>query len=801
MASRVTTGDRTTWVGFPLERVEDEALLRGEGWFMDDLEPLPVIAEAAVVRSPFAHARIRSIDTSAALAVDGVLGVLTGAQVGELTRPFASVLRAGIEYRAAAVDVVRYVGEPVAVVVARDRYVAEDAAELVEVDYDPLPVAAGLEAALGEDAPVLHPAAGGNVVSDRRFAYGDAAGALAGADLVVRKTFRHPRSSCTPVEGYGVICHWQGDGVTAWSNFQGPFTLHGVTAAALGIPISKLRLVSPPDSGGSFGVKASVYPYIVLMALASRRCCVPVRWTEDRVEHLLASSMATERLSEVEAGFSAAGDLVGLRLSLTDDVGAYVRAPEPATLYRMHGGITGPYRVRDVDVRSRVVVTNRCPTGLNRGFGGPQLTFALERTLAIAAGRLGLDPADVIARNLVPAEAMPYQAPAGAVYDSGDYPVCLAEALRLARYREVREEQAARRAAGGGRRLGIGLACVVEPSASNMGYITLARTAEERAGGPPMDGNAETVTIAMAPDGSVQVGFTSTPQGQGHRTVAAQIVADVVGVTPDLVSVAPGADTAVRSPTVSAGNYSSRFAVTVAGAVHTAARRLADRLRLLAAPVLACAPEDVELIDGAARGPGGELSLRRLAGAAHWDPAGLPDGVDGLALTITYAVPGLDPPSPDDRVNSSAAYGFLADVAVVEVDTDTGEVEVRDYVSVHDAGRVLHPALAEGQVLGGLAHGLGAALMERHVYDDDGNLLTTTFLDYPCPTATELPVPVTAMIESPSPVTPTGAKGMGEGTTMTAPAAVANAVADALGVEDVELPLTPARVWELLDRR
>ena len=801
-------GERTTWVGLPVERVEDEALLRGEGWFMDDLEPLPGIAEAAVVRSTHAHARIRSVDVTAALEVDGVLGVLTGAQVGELSRPFPSALRAGIDYRAAAVDVVRYVGEPVAVVVARDRYRAEDAAELVEVDYEPRPVAADLEAACAPGAPVLHPEAGSNVVSDRHFAYGDAGTALRAADLVVRKTFRHPRSSCTPVEGYGVICHWDRGAVTAWSNFQGPFTLHGVAAAALGIPTSKLRLISPPDSGGSFGVKASVYPYIVLMALASRVCGVPVRWTEDRVEHLLASSMATERLTEVEAGFTAGGDLVALRLDLTDDVGAYVRAPEPATLYRMHGGITGPYRVRDVEVRTRVVVTNRCPTGLNRGFGGPQLAFALERTLAVAAARLGLDPAEVVARNLVPGEAMPYQAPAGAVYDSGNYPVCFDRALALSRYRELRTEQARRREeAGNGCRLGIGLACVVEPSASNMGYITLARTADERAAGSSSrghpgpratDGNAETVSIAMGPDGGVQIGFTSTPQGQGHRTVAAQIVADVVGVAPDAVSVQAGADTANRPPTVSAGNYSSRFAVTVAAAVHTAAFQLAGRLRALAAPLVGCLPADVDLVDGVARGPGGEVPLRRLAGAAHWDPAGLPEGLDGLALTITYAVPGLAPPDPSDRVNSSAAYGFLADVAVVEVDTATGVVTVRDYVSVHDAGRVLHPALAEGQVLGGLAHGLGAALMERHVYDADGNLLTTTFLDYPCPTAADLPTPLTAMVESPSPVTPTGAKGLGEGTTMSAPAAVANAVADALGVEDVELPLTPARVWALL---
>ncbi|HZQ80198.1 MAG TPA: xanthine dehydrogenase family protein molybdopterin-binding subunit, partial [Acidimicrobiia bacterium] len=809
------------WVGRSVERLEDEALLRGEGWFMDDLAPLPGIAEAAVVRSTEAHADVVAVDTSAAREVPGVIGVLTGADVAALSRPFPSAIGRAVQQWAAAVDRVRYVGEPVAVVVAEDRYVAEDAAGLVAVEYSPRPVAASPEAALAGGAPVLHEAAGGNVVSDRSFAYGDAAGALAGADLVVRRRFRHPRSSCTPVECAGVICAWDAatGSVTAWSNFQGPFTLHGVAAAALGLAPQKLRLVSPPDSGGSFGVKAGVFTSVVLMALASRRFGVPVRWTEDRVEHLLTAA-ATERLTGIEAGFRADGELVALRLDLVDDVGAYVRAPEPATLYRMHGCITGPYRVRDVGVRSRVVVTNRCPTGLNRGFGGPQLTFALERTMALAAARLGLDPVDVVRRNLVPASAMPYRAPAGGVYDSGDYGACLERALDLAGYDRLRREQAGRRPwlAGqgtanhgrspGGRVLGVGLACVVEPSASNMGYITLVDPPEQRAATRPKDGNAETVAIAMDAGGGVTVSFTSTPQGQGHRTVAAQIVADALGVEPGDVTVLPGADTGVRPFTVSAGNYSSRFAVAVAGGVHVAAVRLADRVRAVAADMLECAPGDVELADGTARvvgTPGRSVPLRRVAGAAHWDPAGLPDGVDSLALTTTFSVPGLAAPAPDDTVNSSAAYGFLADVAVVEVDVETGEVRVRDYVSVHDAGRVLHPALAEGQVLGGLAHGLGAALLERHVYDDAGNLLTTTFVDYATPTATELPRPATAMVESPSRVTPVGAKGLGEGTTMTAPAAIANAVADALGLDvadadvDLELPLTPARVWALIE--
>ncbi|MCA1847257.1 MAG: molybdopterin-dependent oxidoreductase, partial [Actinobacteria bacterium] len=273
------------------------------------------------------------------------------------------------------------------------------------------------------------------------------------------------------------------------------------------------------------------------------------------------------------------------------------------------------------------------------------------------------------------------------------------------------------------------------------------------------------------------------------------------------VTVHPGADTGARPFTVSSGNYSSRFAVTVASAVHEGAVQLAERVRAVAAHMLECAPGDVELVDRSARvvgTPDRSVSLRRVAGAAHWDPTGLPAEVDGLALTTTFSVPGLAAPAPDDTVNSSAAYGFLADVAVVEVDTDTGEVTVRDYVTVHDAGRVLHAALADGQVLGGLAHGLGAALLERHVYDEAGNLLTTTFVDYPTPTATELPSPTTEMVESPSPVTPLGAKGLGEGTTMTAPAAIANAVADALGLDtaseeiNVELPLTPARVWALM---
>jgi len=783
-------------VGRPALRSEDDALLRGQGWFIDDLDPLPNTGCAAIVRSPYAHARVGAIDASGALALPGVIGVVTGADVAALSRPFGSAVGPAVVHHAAAVDVARYAGEPVCVVVARDRYLAEDAAERVQVEYEPLPVAASVEAALADGAPLLHPAAGSNVVSDRAFSYGDPETAFAAAAHVVRERFRHPRSSATPVECYGVIAHWQAGAVTAWANFQGPFSLHGVATAALGIPGARLRLITPSESGGSFGTKAAVLHAVVLMAIASRRLGIPVRWTEDRNEHLLAASSATERTSEVEAAFSADGRLLGLRLDLIDEVGAYVRAPEPATLYRMHGCLTGAYDVQDLAVRSRVVVTNRAPSGLNRGFGGPQLYSALEGTMHAAARRIGIDPAELARRNLVPAGRMPYRAAAGAVYDSGDYRACLERALELPGYDALRAEQSAARAEG--RLLGIGLACVVEPSVSNMGYITLVQHAEERV--LPKSGNAEGATIAMGPQGDVTLRITTTPQGQGHRTVAAQVAADVLGLDPAQIDVRTDADTAANPWTVSSGNYSSRFAAMGASAVHLAATRLAERLRALAAPVLGCAPQDVELAGAHARVLGEERSvpLRRLAGAAHWHPSDLAgEAAEGLALTVTYTLP-ISPPDDDDRVNSSACYGFVADVCVVEIDPETAEIAVRSYVTVHDAGRLLNPLLADGQVRGGLAHGLGAALLEEHRYDEAGTLMTATFLDYLPPTATELPRVVSAHLESPSPLTPLGAKGLGEGTTMSAPAAVANAVADALGVERVELPATPQRIWELL---
>lgn len=779
------------WIGATPLRVEDEALLRGRGRFIDDLSPVPGAMHLALVRSPFAHARICGIDTAAALASPGTLAVLTGADLAAVGRPLGSVIRGATEHHVVAVDVARYAGEPVAVVVAQDRYLAEDAAELVDVDYESLDAIVDPQAA----------AEAGHVVSDRSFRYGDPETAFAAADAVVRGRFPFGRWTATPVECFGVVADWDhaADSLTVWANFQGPFTLHTVAAGALGLPAARLRLHTPPDSGGSFGVKAGVFGYVVLAGLVSKLCDVPVRWIEDRVEHLAAAGSATHRITDVEAGFAADGELLALRYDVIEDVGAYLRAPEPATLYRMHGSLTGAYGVRNVAVRNRVVHTNRSPTGLNRGFGGPQLYLALERIMARGATRLGLDPAAVARRNLVPPEAFPYRTPTGGLYDSGDYAACLDDALEAAGYEAQRRRQAA---GDDRRRLGIGIACVVEPSISNMGYISLAETAEERSRGWPKSGNAEGATLAMNPLGGVTVRLSTVPQGQGHRTVAAQVTADALGLSPGDVEVQSEMDTHVNAWTVSSGNYSSRFAGIGAAAVAEAAERLAGKLRRIAGDVLECAPADVELRDGQARvvgQPDRGVSLRRLAGAAHWNPESLPEGLEpGLAVTAFVSAPNLDPPNEADEVASSAAHGFVVDVAVVEVEVASGEVRILDYVTVHDAGTLLHPRLVDGQILGSFAHGLGPALLEQTVHDEEGNLLTGSFMDYLCATSTEVPGLRILHRCTPSPFTPLGAKGLGEGNTMSAPAALVNAVCDALEVDDLDLPLTAPRIWEAL---
>ena len=781
-------------------RVEDADLLRGRGRFADDLPEPRGVLHTAILRSPHGHAELVSIDASAALAMPGVACVVTGEDARRWTKPFAVAVKTPMQHWCLAVDRVRYVGEPVAIVLAQDRHLAEDALERIAVEYRPLPAILDPEAAALADATLLHPAVGSNIVSDRSFRYGDPAAAFSVAAHRITITTRYPRNAGTPLETFVVIAeHLPGeDAYEVAANFQGPLAMHPVMALALGVPGNRLRLKTPPDSGGSFGAKHAVFAYVVMMSLAARKAGRPVKWVETRLEHLTAATSATNRVTTLTAAVDEHGVITVLDWDQLEDCGAYLRAPEPATLYRMHGNMTGAYRVPNLAIRNRVVTTNKTPSGLVRGFGGPQVYFALERLTQKIAVTLGLDPLDVIRRNLV--DRFPYRCPAGAVLDSGDYHAAVEQAVSEggldALYRRREEARAA------GRLYGIGFAAIVEPSISNMGYITTVLTPKERQRAGPKGGAQAAAAVAIGPLGDVSAVIDSLPQGQGHRTVTAQVVGDVLGLPGSAVRVEAALDTGRDAWSIAAGNYSSRFAGATAGAAYLAATRLRDKLARIAAAQLNLRPEEVRFAGGrvfAATNPENALNFTRLAGIGHWSPGSLPDGdAAPLRETVFWSPAALQPPNEADEINSSAIYGFVFDFCGVEIDRDTGEVCVDRYVSLHDAGRILNAALFDGQVRGAFAMAIGAALYERFIYDESGSFLTGSFADYAVPTAGMVPDLLVLHRETLSPITPLGAKGVAEGNSMSTPVCIANAVADAVGVGDLELPLTAPRLLRLL---
>ncbi|HVL75204.1 MAG TPA: molybdopterin cofactor-binding domain-containing protein [Noviherbaspirillum sp.] len=790
------------FVGRPMQRIEDVSLLTGRGQYGDDVGVKPGTLYAAIVRSPHAHAILGAVDTSAAERAPGVRAVLTGKDIGEWSRPFVVGVKAPMEMWALARERVRFVGDPVAVVVAESRYLAEDAADLVKVEYTPLPAVTTVEDAIRADAPVLHEGVGSNIVSDRSFRYGDPETAFANADHVIELHAEYPRNSCTPIEGSVVVAEYLSDeeGYDASSNFMGPFSLHTVMAMALRVPGSKLRHRTFRDSGGSFGVKHAVFQYVVLMCLASRKARAPVKWVEDRLEHLVALTSATGRVSTIRAAVQADGRITALSYDQFDDCGGYLRAPEPATFYRMHGCLTGAYAIPNLAVHNRVVLTNKTPAGLVRGFGGPQVYFQLERLMQRISVTLGIDPIELYRRNFIAADAFPYSAPAGALIDSGNYQLALELVEREGGLAELYARR--ERARAEGRLFGIGFAAIVEPSISNMGYISTVLPKEARSKAGPKNGAIASATLAIDPLGSVSVVIASAPAGQGHRTVCAQVVADVFGISPELVAVNVDLDTQKDAWSVAAGNYSSRFAGAVAGTVHLAACKMRDKLARIAAPQLGCEPGDVVFEGGhiyAKDKPQPSLPFARMAASPHWAPGLLPEGEEpGLRETAFWTAEQLTAPDEDDRVNTSAAYGFAFDVCAVEIDRNTGRVRIDKYVTTHDAGKILNPALADGQIRGAFAQALGAALMEEFRYGEDGSFQSGTFADYLVPTTCEVPEPTIIHMETPSPFTPLGAKGLGEGNSMSTPPCIANAVADALGVADVQLPLTPSKVMALI---
>jgi carbon-monoxide dehydrogenase large subunit len=762
-------------IGERVTRREDTRLLTGQGSFVDDLdlgEPLHV----AFVRSPHPHARLVSIDGSPALAVPGVVGVYAAADLGSVNRPWPAYLPhpdlRPIPLTALPADKVRYVGQAVAVVVASSRYVAEDARDRVAVEYDVLPGIGSCDAALAASGEPVHDAAPDNVAAHVVQRAGSPDEALASAPHRLQETFRITRGGGHSMEGRGVAARWDPalGSFTVWDATQVPFRVRELLAHCFELSEDTFRVVAPPDVGGGFGPKAGPYPEDVLVPWVAREVGRPVKWIEDRFEHFVASHQEREQVHSVDVGFDESGRVLALSDRFLHDSGAYASN----LIVPLIAGTTvpGPYRIPNLHIEFTALFTNIVPVGAVRGAGRPQGVAVMERVMDGIAARLGLDVAEVRFRNFVQPHEFPYDVGltfrdgSPLRYDSGDYPELLRRVLSALGYPERRAEQSRLRRAGVWR--GIGVSVAVE----GVGF-----------------GPFEGATARLDSRGRVLVILGAPPQGQGHETTFAQIGASAVGVGMDLVDVVTG-DTQ-RIP-FGVGTFASRVVANAGPALLRAGTELRSKILRVAGVVLEADPADLEISgpEVVVRGTSRGVALAQVARIANAGPPGvnLPAGVEaGLEATSYF--------SPE-----RAGYSGSAQACVVDVDVETGAVSIVAYVVGHDCGTLINPLLVEGQIFGGVAHGLGNALYEHPVFAPDGQPLTTSYLDYALPSSLEVPRMATVHLETPSPLNPLGVKGAGEAGTLGVPAVVASAVEDALrplGVRILELPLTPARVAEL----
>jgi carbon-monoxide dehydrogenase large subunit len=775
----------TRHVGSPKKRLDDPRLLTGRGRYVDDLA-LPRMAHVAFLRSPHAHARITDLVLDAAREAPGVIAVMSGAEAARLCRPYRGVL---LHYRGMktgamlplAVDRVRYVGEPVVAVAATTGAAALDALERVGVAYDPLPALLTADAALAPGHVPIHPDLGDDLVFEARLTAGDAAAALAEAPRVHRRRFTTARHTGVPIEPRGLVADFDPStrALTVWISTQVPHMMQAVLADLFGLAEHRVRVVAP-DVGGSFGIKIHVYQDDMAACALAIALGRPVKFVATRRESFLADIHAREQVVEIEVGATRDGVLSAIRARITAPVGPYSAYPRSSVV---EGGqvlrlLPGPYRIRDYDGTLQVVAQNKGITSQYRAVGHPIATAVTEAMVDLVARDLGLDPALVRRRNLIRPDELPYTSATGNVYDSGSYRAALDRLLEVAGYDELRARQQTARAAG--RSNGIGLSCFLELTGPGAQFYGV--------GGAPISGQ-EGATLRLEPSGVVTALVGVTDQGQGMPTALGQIIADELGVPPESVLVRSG-DTAMGP--YGGGTWASRGMPIGGGAALLAARALAERIRRLAAILLEAGPADVELGDAraAVRGsPDRSLSFRELARTVHFRSNELGPAEPSLEATVHFTNP-----APWTFTNG-------AHLAMVEVDPETGRIDLLRYVAVDDCGRVVNPALVEGQVCGGIAQGIGGALGERCVYDQRGQLLTQTLMEYPVPTAAELPAFEVHHIETPASDIPGGFKGVGEAGTTGAPAAILNAVNDALaplGVTLTEQPLTPERVWRAI---
>jgi len=762
-------------IGKPVKIREGLRHIRGKGRFVDDIR-VSGTAYAALLRSPYPHALIKSIDISKAIKAPGVYGVFTGSDIASVTNPFPQLTvppaSKVVDY-SMALKKVRYVGEPLAAVVADSFYHARDALDLIEVEYEPLkPVLNPLDV-LSTQGPIIHEEAGTNIAATVDYDYGDYDEALAHADRVVRTRLVFHRFSSTPLEPNAVLASYdENTGYTIYCNNQMPMFLSPSIMRALNTDMTRLRIVTP-DIGGGFGVKIINYAYMVLIAALSRLSGRPVKWIETRTEHMMASSHGADRHFEVEAAIKNDGTLLGLKTTTVDDIGAYARH-EPAGLTVWAQVASGCCKFKHLRQRMFAVFTNKCPAGPNRGFSRAPHQFMIERVLDIIARELGKDPLEVRRINYIPKEMQPYTTLNGCVYDGGDYIGALEKAAEMVNYWEWRRIQDELRRKG--RLIGLGLGVTIDSGAANFGQVRMLNPQL------PNVGTSEAATVQMTPDGKILVKLGTVPQGQSHETIASQIVAEVLKVDYDDIVVAPGFDSASHPYTLHSGTYASRFAGTGMVAIYMAAQRLRDMIAAVAANILEARKEDIVLEGGAAYvkdSPEKRVTFKRIARTAYANPFELPKGMEpGLMATAVFSPP-FQPPDAKKKGNLTLTYSYQAHAVVVEVEPESGSVKILDYAIVDDCGTVINPAIVDGQVYGAAYHGLGAVLYEKFEYDDEGNLLTTSFMDYLAPTAVEVPNFKTQRLINPSPFTPLGAKGVGEGCGAPIPAIVA-AVEDAV---------------------
>jgi carbon-monoxide dehydrogenase large subunit len=766
-----------TYSGLSVKRFEDHRLLTGQSSFVDDMK-LPGLLHASVARSPYAHANIKSINTSAARNLPGVVAIITAgdiegkighvptrqeADADELHPPEHPVLARGK---------VCYVGQPVAIIVAQDPYSARDSMELVQVDYESLPAILDPMEAMTEDAPVVHPELGTNIALKTINAGGNLEEAFAQAEHTVQQRYQVQRLSPSPLEPRGVLASYQpqDDLLTVWDSTQHPHEVRENLAHLLRRPQNSVRVMAP-DVGGGFGEKGCLYPEEIAIPYLAILLGRPIKWLEDRQENLLAFHGRGHTV-DVEAAAKKDGTLLGIRVRIVADLGAYFLLSTPTVPVLTSHRLTGPYRTPAMSAEVQGVITNKPSTGAYRGAGGPEAAFCMERTIDLIARDLNLDPAEVRRRNFIPSEAFPYETPTGITYDSGDYAQTFDRALELSEYRNWRERSRQPGQASDSL-IGVGLATVVKGSGGRITRLT------------------DHARVIIEPSGQVIAHTGISPHGQGSETTFAQMVADQLGVTPADVRVLHS-DTDILP--AGGGTSGSRGLIAGGTALYLVLQEARLKLAALAAHLLGGPAEEVVFEEGQVfnrQDPEQTISFSRVAASAY-DEELLPPGME----------PALDFKGSNTLPRSPYAFG--THVAVVEVSPETGAIKILKYVAVHDAGRIINPMLAEGQVQGGIIQGIGQALLEGMIYSPDGQPLTGSLMDYALPRAGNMPELTLDTMETLSPITPLGFKGIGELPTLAAPVAVVNAVMDALshaGVRHIDTPLTPEKIWQALQAK